>query len=531
MDRQELLEYLRTTDQYQDSIEYWYNSNLYCFDTFVNDIGSCDYFFTELVKIVWKKIYGNQDVENEKIGIRLLKFLCGIDDKAIHSMKGNTSALDNATVYKKGMLDIILKTDESCYYSGDFIVDCVFYRYNVFIANWCINCSCGYTSDFFRIEHCYNCSDCLNIQYCSNCNYCVNCKNCNNCKNCIKTHCGSNNNKCNNCISIKNSTNCNNCNNCKNCNNCSSCINCMNCCNCKNCKSCEDCDSCSSCQDCDDCKNIQKCKSCKSCEDCDNCRNCDDCKNIQKCKNCTSCEDCNNCQKCDDCKNIQKCKNCTSCEDCITSENCKNCTTCEECNRCVDCTNCKKCSGCKNCSNCNKCINQKNMKDISEKYFNRIEINIPKEIITIRHPLIVDLSVNGDRIEMNNAFIQYYDSNDNLLFQGICQYKHPLTTFYKNYDCMNFAVGQGWFYYPDTHEPRCYVNLSTKSKYNITIQDIVSLCDSNNSSNDFIEFLQTRTMKMKNSNVYIYDRSGNLMRKESTMKMKNSNIYIYDPFR
>ena len=210
------------------------------------------------------------------------------------------------------------------------------------------------------------------------------------------------------------------------------------------------------------------------------------------------------------------------------SKNCKNCTSCEDCNRCVDCTNCKKCSGCKNCSNCNKCINQKNMKDISEKYFNRIEINIPKEIITIRHPLIVDLSVNGDRIEMNNEFIQYYDSNGNLLFQGICQYKHP-RVYYEN--CMDFAIGQGWFYYPDTHEPRCYVNLSTKSKYRITIQDIVSLCDSNNSSNDFIEFLQTRTMKMKNSNVYIYDRSGNLMRKESTMKMKNSNVYIYDPFR
>ena len=493
MNSQELLEYLRTTDQYQDSIEYWYNCNLYRFDTFVNDIGSCDYFFTEMVKLLWKKIYGNQDVENEKIGIRLLKFLCGIDDKAIHSMKGNTSALDNATVYKKGMLDITLKTDESCYYSGDFIVDCVFYRDNVFITNWCINCICGYTiTDHFRIEHCYNCSDCLNIQYCSNCNYCVNCKNCNNCKNCIKTHCGSNNNKCKNCTYIENSTNCNNCNNCKNCNNCSSCINCMNCCNCKNCKSCEDCDSCSSCQKCDDCKNIQKCKSC------------------------TSCEDCNNCQKCDDCKNIQKCKSCTSCEDCITSENCKNCTTCEECNRCVDCTNCKKCSGCKNCSNCNKCINQKNIKDISEKYFNRIEINIPKEIITFRRPVIVDLSVNGDRIEMNNAFIQYYDSNDNLLFQGICQYKHPLA-YYEN--CMDFAVGQGWFYYPDTHEPRCYVNLSTKSKYNITIQDIVNFCDTNNSNNDFIEFLQTRTMKMKNSDVYIYDRSGNLMRNESTFNI------------
>ena len=51
MDRQELLEYLQTTDQYQDSIEYWYDSNLYCFDTFVNDIGSCDYFFTELVNL------------------------------------------------------------------------------------------------------------------------------------------------------------------------------------------------------------------------------------------------------------------------------------------------------------------------------------------------------------------------------------------------------------------------------------------------------------------------------------------------
>lgn len=74
-------------------------------------------------------------------------------------------------------------------------------------------------------------------------------------------------------------------------------------------------------------------------------------------------------------------------------------------------------------------------------------------------------------------------------------------------------------YYPDTHEPRCYVNLSTKSKYSITIQDIVSFCDSYNSSNDFIEFLQTRTMKMKNSNVYIYDRSGNLMRNENTINI------------
>lgn len=148
MNRQELLEYLRTTDQYQDSIEYWYDSNLYCFDTFVNDIGSCDYFFTELVKIVWKKIYGNQDVENEKIGIRLLKFLCGIDDKAIHNMKGNTSALDDATVYKKGMLDITLKTDESCYYSGDFIVDCDLDTEDFKIhAEWCINCNSNNYAD------------------------------------------------------------------------------------------------------------------------------------------------------------------------------------------------------------------------------------------------------------------------------------------------------------------------------------------------------------------------------------------------
>ena len=520
MDRQELLEYLRTTGLYHASIDYWYNSNLYCFDTFTNNIGSYDYFFTELVKYVWKKIYGNQDID-EKIGIKLLKFLCGMDNRSIYGIKGNTSVLDDATVYKKGMLDIAVNYNGIYCINGYFIVDCVFHSECFVDINWCIKCNyCKRSDSRIEMKHCYNCSECLKMQYCSNCNNCSNCDNCDNCNDCIDTHCGSNNNKCKNCTYIENSTNCKNMNKCKNCNNCSSCNDCINCCNCKNCNLCKDCDNCSSsCQKCDDCKNIQKCKSCKSCEDCDNCQKCDDCKNIQKCKSCKSCEDCDNCQKCDDCKNIQKCKNCTSCTDCITSENCKNCTTCEECNRCVDCTNCKKCSGCKNCSNCNKCINQKNMKDISEKYFNRIEINIPKEIITFRRPVIVDLSVNGDRIEMNNAFIQYYDSNNNLLFQGICQYKHPLTTFYKNYDCMNFAVGQGWFYYPDTHEPRCYVILSTKSKYNITIQDVVNFCDTNNSNNDFIEFLQTRTMKMKNSDVYIYDRSGNLMRNESTFNI------------
>ena len=43
---------------------------------------------------------------------------------------------------------------------------------------------------------------------------------------------------------------------------------------------------------------------------------------------------------------------------------------------------------------------------------------------------------------MDNTFIQYYDSNDNLLYQGICQYKHPCV-YYEN--CMDFVIGQEWF--------------------------------------------------------------------------------------
>lgn len=530
MDRQELLEYLRTVNLPNDSrwnyIKYQYGE-YYIFITFDNkNLGRKDYFFTELIKRVWEKIYGNRDVESEKIGIRLLKFLCGIGDEICFSMYGNTSALDNATVYTEGMLDITVERDKEYNYIGKFMVDCDLDTEDFEIyAEWCINCNCNnyaeYTKIFsnrksFYLTQCYNCTNSLDIMYCANCNDCTHCKNCKNCINCIGCRFIDNCNKCNNLELCNNCNNCKSCSNCNNIINCNSCNHCDNCIDCKHMKNCENCKNCTTCHDSDNISECSHCDECSNCESCTNCANCDNCIDCNNCSYCSNSKVCQICKTCSGCVNNVECKNNTDCEDCITSKNCKNCTTCEECNQCVDCINCKKCTGCKNCSKCNKCINQKNKQDCSEKFFNRIEINIPKEIITIRRPLIVDLSVNGDRIEMDNTFIQYYDSNDNLLFQGICQYKHP-RTYYEN--CMDFAIGQGWFYYADTHEPRCYVNLSTKSKYNITIQDIVNFCDSNNSSNDFIEFLQTRTMKMKNSNVYIYDRSGNLMRNESTINI------------
>lgn len=521
MNRQELLEYLRVVSQTEN--DHW-NSIRYChdlYDSFVafnnNDSGRYDYFFTELIKRVWEKIYGNRDVESEKIGINLLKFLCGIRNEICFSMYGDTSALDNATVYTEGMLDITIETDKEFNYIGKFMVDCNLDAGDYKIdANWCVNCSCTKIPSIkkeYSLIQCYNCTNSFDVKFCANCNDCINCKNCNNCIKCTGCCLSTNCNICDN-LSV-----CNDCSNCRACIRCNNIINCTicNCCEkCIDCKYLTCCKNCKKCTTCHESDNISACSHCDNCSNCDNCTKCANCDNCSRCNNCSYCnnsKECQNCKKCSGCVNNVKCKHNIDCKDCINCKDCKKCTGCDECNRCVGCANCKKCSGCKNCSKCSKCINQKRKHDDTEKYFNRMEINIPKEIIAIRCSLIVDLSVNGDRIEMDNTFIQYYDSNDNLLFQGICQYKHP-RAYYEN--CMNFVIGQGWFYYPDTHEPRCYVNLSTKSKYSITVQDIVDLCDSNN---DFIEFLQTRTMKMRNSNVYIYDRSGNLMRNESTINI------------
>ena len=532
MNRQELLEYLRTTDQYQDSIEYWYNCNLYRFDTFVNDIGSCDYFFTELIKRIWKKIYGNCDVESEKIGINLLKFLCGIGDEICFDMYGNTSALDNATVYTEGMLDITVKRDKDYNYNGKFIIDCDLdvecYKID---ASWCINCNYIKINDSkrsFIIVRCYNCTNCITIHFCANCIGCFNCGNCKNCIDCKKCKFDDN---CIKCLDLQSCNNCKNCKSCGNCNNMTDCSSCNDCNNCKNCNYMKKCKDCNNCKTCHSLYNIPERSQCDKCSNCENYTNCENCKNCSECIACSYCSNskaCQNCKKCLGCVNNVECNNNTDCTDCIKCENCKNCTTCEECKRCVDCSNCKKCSGCKNCStckkcsrckncsNCESCINQKNKKDTSRKLFNRKEVDISKERVVLRHPLSVDLSVNGDRIDIDNTYIQYYDSDDNLLFQGICQYKHPRVN-YEN--CMNFAIGQGWFYYADTHQPRCYVNLSTKSKYSITVQDIANFCKNNYSIEDFIMFIQECTKKMRNSFISIYDRSGKFDYNEDTITL------------
>lgn len=527
MNRQELLEYLRTVSLLDD--DRWnfirYQCNQYCiFITFDNDdLGRSDYFFTELIKRVWEKIYGNRDVESERIGINLLKFLCGIGAETCFSMYGNTSALDNATVYTEGMLDIIVERDKEFDYIGKFIVDCDLNAgdYNI-ISNWCINCNyTEYTKvlpnkkDFYLVK-CYNCTNSFSTFNCINCNDCIGCKDSKNCIDC--RGCNFNDN----CIKCSDLNSCNNCNNCKSCSNCndmtdcSSCNYCDNCINCKHMKDCKDCNNCTTCHESNNisaCSHCDKCSNCESCMNCANCDNCSGCNDSSYCSNSKVCQNCNNCSGC---VNNVECKNNTDCTNCIKCENCKNCTTCEECKRCVDCSTCKKCSGCKNCSNCCICINQKSKKDISGKFFNRREVDVPKEKVIFKYPISVDLSVNGDRIDMDSTYIQYYDSDDNLLFQGICQYTHPCV-YHKN--CMNFAIGQGWFYYADTHQPRCYVNLSTKSKYSITVQDITDFCKNDYNIEDFITFIQERTNKMKNSFVSIYDRSGKFDYSEDTIKM------------
>lgn len=512
MNRDELWDYLNKRGSSKNNdIKYRYRASEQLFSCLQRKNVDNNYFFTMLVFHVWNKIF-KQKV-NSRIGIKLLKFLCGIDNEEIYCMIGTTTALDNTTVYTKGMLNIKTKPDTNLE-NEKYMIDCIncnFKTPNDKLSFMCINCN-----------NCYDCYDCVN---CNNCNDCSRCNNCDDCYKCEY---------CNEC---------NNCNKCERCDQCSHCDDCENCSDSINIQYLQRCKYCSDCEYCSDCKNSKKCVGCarsndiQSCSDCDKCNNCTNCRKCRKCENCSNCAGCEKCNECDNCVsniNSTRCKNsknCVKCEDCTDNvdcnfnikciactkcKKCESCTNCEKCRRCVNCTDCSDCSGCNDCSDCTKCVNQKSKEKDTEKFFKRSNMNIPKEGYTFNNPFIIDLTTNGDRLELSNKYIQYFDAEGYLVFQGTCQYKYPQLYYDK---CMMFAIEQGWFYYADLcNIPRCSVDLSTKSKYKITIQDIVDFCKDHD-NDAFIEWLQTRTMKMKNSYVYIYDRAGNLIRNENTISM------------
>lgn len=482
MNKQELLEYCRSATS---------TLHICCenrkFKSFEYKREGADLFFTKLIYYIWEKIYGNRNVESCQVGVNLLCYLCDLDNAVAHSMIGCTDVLDNATMYIRGMIKVKTNIRNR---NNVFAIDCMMNMSEPTLFEYCINCKCG-SSPYIIMKKC---------MYKSSCTCCYNCIDCCNCKMCID---------CTNCKNVVGMYNCANCTDCSDCSDCSDCenISCVTCASqCNNCKKsfnihscvdCTNCNICTNCTDCTACSNSSDSTHCKKCKtrNADNCTNCSGTQ-LTQCVNCINCKDCKNCNKCTDCSS---CTNCTGCTGCYTCCDCKNCSKCEYNNKCIRC---------KTCTNCNMCINQTKGNNATYVFYNRERIDIPNKMLMFKHPCIVDLTVDGERVEMNNEYIQFFDSENNLVFQGICQYKNP-RLYWDEY--MNFTISQGWFYYPEISKECCYVILSTKSKYSITVKDLIEQCKN---YDQLIEFIKQRTIKAKNSYMYIYDRNGHPVRED-----------------
>lgn len=426
-------------------------------------------FFKQLIKYLWKKVFNSEISSNEEIeheGVNLFYYLFGRCD-AISTVYGNTSAIDNVDIYYQGMLEymIIPKTKA-------FAVDCkVGHGINTRLI-YCINCYISRLSLRFakaprminyylvkspiaKLHDCYNCIDCINCASCSDCTLCMSCTDC--------------------CNSIL----------CTDCDEC-------NCCN--NCKSCEGLDMCDNCTECRQSQYLDICQHCKN--HCFNCTGCVDCKS---CKNCETCNSCVNCDSIQLCANCNGCKNnCSECTDCV---NCVNCVHCTECKICSDCVNCTKCKMCTYCNECVTCVKQISKKQTDTAMFSRSHQHISEEQMFFAQPFIVNLDDDGQRVEINGKIIQYFDDENNLVFQGTCQYECPVTNWN---NALNFKLGQGWIYYPDIQRKCCYIILSTNSKYNVTLSDLIKIHD----TDVLVEYIQKQSKLSNNSVVYVYDRNG-----------------------
>ena len=432
-------------------------------------------FFKELIKYLWKKIFNNEIESNDEIvheGVNLLYYLftdcCYTSSNFdICGVNGNTSAIDNVEIYERGMLDY-LKTSLMC-----STVDCnVGKGINIRFTN-CINCSVSRFSlsspkstemiDFHSVKRCMG-----KLDNCCNCVDCINCYNCNNCTLCTW------------CTDVHNSILCEKCTECNWCNNCEDCSNCSMCDNCIKCKLSRGLDTCKYCRD--NCSNCTGCIKCKKCKNCDTCVSCNKCDGIQLCINCKECKD-----------------NCCECTDCI---NCVKCVHCINSTACTNCINCTKCRTCTDCTECSTCIKQTSKKQFDSVMYSRINQHISEEMLVFKQPFVVDLDNDGQRVEINGRIIQYFDEENQLVFQGTCQYEYPINNWS---NALNFKLGQGWIYYPELQTRCCYIILSTNSKYNVTLADLINIHD----TDTLIEYIQKQSKRSKNSVVFVYDRRGN----------------------
>ena len=451
-----------------------------------NPRGSYTYnvFFKQLIKYLWKKVFNTElesDEEIEHEGINLLYYLFtsryASSDLCISSVYGNTSAIDDVDIYERGMLrHIVINTDEK-YFSVlkiyAFAVDCKVGQGIDARFVRCINCSISRLSPNLpradRMNDYYPAKNAVVKLF--NCFNCVDCINCSSCSDCLQ---------CTACIRVYNSIMCEDCKECMWCNNC------------KDCKKLKVCDNCT---ECNQSRGLDTCQRCRN--HCNNCTGCIDCK---VCTNCNACDSCNNC---DDTEMCVKCKGCKdACINCVECTDCVKCTYCKECKKCTNCVDCTECKTCTSCTTCVTCVKQTSKKQTDSALYSRSHQNIKEEKMFFKHPFIVDLDDDGQRVEINGRIIQYFDDENNLVFQGTCQYACPVA----NWDnALDFKLGQGWIYYPDIQRKCCYIILSTNSKYNVTLSDLIKIHD----TDVLVEYIQKQSKHSKNSVVYVYDRNGN----------------------
>lgn len=431
-------------------------------------------FFRQLIKYLWKKVFNTElesDEEIEYEGVNLIHYLFTVYDEVnitFYNVFGNTSAIDNVDVYERGVLRSLDRSDV-----GAYAVDCkVGQGINARFVR-CINCSISRLSPILpRVGRMMDYYPTKNVVVkMSNCFNCVDCINCSSCSDCLQ---------CTACTDVCNSIMCEDCKECMWCNNC------------KDCKKLEVCDNCT---ECNQSRGLDTCQRCKN--HCNNCTGCIDCK---VCTNCDACDSCNNC---DDTEMCVKCKGCKdACINCVECTDCVKCTHCKECKKCTNCVDCTECKTCTSCTTCVTCVKQSSKNQIDSAMYSRSHQNIKEEKMFFKHPFIVDLDDDGQRVEINGKIIQYYDDENNLVFQGTCQYAYPITNWE---NALNFKLGQGWIYYPDIHSKCCYIILSTNSKYNVTLSDLIKIHD----TDVLVEYIQKQSKHSKNSVVYVYDRNGN----------------------
>lgn len=252
------------------------------------------------------------------------------------------------------------------------------------------------------------------------------------------------------------------------------------------------------------CYHCFDCMNCYGCTECNYCTNCLNCTNCRECKQCEDCRKCNDCLMCLNCYNVSNSIRISNCKDSDVCNMCYNCSHCAYSYNCKQCENCHKCNDCNNCVSCYYCVNLTNT---TQKSYVNGYIIPNKQIQFIDH-MIIDLSSQGIRIEIENEFIQLYDSDNNLIFQGICQYDQPMKY---SQNVMNFIINKGWFYYPDMQKPALFCLFSTDSPQNITVNKIVGILSSQHNNYDLLNYIESQLTKMQDSTLYKYDRNGDFM--------------------